>query len=79
MSVDYKGWLSAVEKALNEINMSMSDWQTVWPFDFDQVFLAGVEPCHAALAANSFWWKKQEGLLIRANDVMLSEEKNGKS
>jgi len=33
-SMPYDKWLGDVQEALNSINMSIDDWQNVWPFDF---------------------------------------------
>jgi hypothetical protein len=34
MPIEYDRWLDEVRDALRSINMSMDDWQSIWPFDF---------------------------------------------
>jgi hypothetical protein len=57
--MDYERWLTEVETALDEVNMPMADWQSVWPFDFGAEFEARTTPELAAMKANRFWWYQQ--------------------
>jgi antirestriction protein ArdC len=34
MSNGYEAWISDVQQALGSVNMSMEEWQSRWPFDF---------------------------------------------
>jgi hypothetical protein len=65
MRAEYEEWLIEVEKVLNRINMSMTDWQPIWPFDFKAAFERGCGIDEAAIAANGFWWRHQEEVLPR--------------
>ncbi len=33
---EYDGWMSEVRNVLRSINMSLEDWQGIWPFDFSR-------------------------------------------
>jgi len=55
----YQVWLSRVQAALQSINMPFDDWQSVWRFDFEKEFKAGVKADDAAMKANRFWWHEQ--------------------
>jgi hypothetical protein len=55
----YQVWLSQVQAALQSINMPFDDWQSVWRFDFENEFNAGVRADDAAMKANRFWWHEQ--------------------
>ena len=55
----YQVWLSRVQAALQSIHMPFDDWQSVWRFDFESEFNAGVRADDAAMKANRFWWQKQ--------------------
>jgi hypothetical protein len=59
MTGTYEEWLNRVEKALHSVNMSIDDWQSVWPFDFPKEFEVGTKPDDAAMKANRFWWLQQ--------------------
>jgi hypothetical protein len=59
MSNGYDGWISDVQQALGSINMSMDDWQSRWPFDFQAEYMAGTKADDAAMKANRFWWREQ--------------------
>jgi hypothetical protein len=48
-----------MQAALQSINMSMDDWQPVWPFDFSSEHDKGTNPDAAAMKANRFWWYQQ--------------------
>jgi hypothetical protein len=39
--------------------MSMDDWQSRWPFDFQAEYKAGTKADDAAMKANRFWWHEQ--------------------
>ena len=56
----YEVWLEQVQKALKSINMSMDDWQPVWPFDFSGEHDKGTDPNAAAMKANRFWWYQEQ-------------------
>jgi len=34
ITMTYEVWLVQVQEALKSINMSLGDWQPVWPLDF---------------------------------------------
>jgi hypothetical protein len=55
----YQVWIGEVEQALRCINMSMDDWQSLWPFDFQVEHQAGTKANEAAMKANRFWWYEQ--------------------
>lgn len=55
----YEVWICEVQKALRSINMSMDDWQSLWPFDFQVEYKAGAKADDAAMKANRFWWHEQ--------------------
>jgi hypothetical protein len=59
MSNTYKTWISEVQEALGSINMSMDDWQSRWPFDFQAEYKTGSKADDAAMKANRFWWHEQ--------------------
>jgi hypothetical protein len=59
MANEYETWLDQVRTALHSINMSMDDWQPVWPFDFPSEHDKGTDPDAAAMKANRFWWYRQ--------------------
>jgi hypothetical protein len=59
MADAYKVWISEVQRALRSINMSMDDWQSLWPFDFHAEYGAGTKADEAAMKANRFWWRAQ--------------------
>jgi hypothetical protein len=59
MSDSYEKWLNDVNAALKSINMRFDDWQSLWRFDFQREFNAGVEADEAAIKANRFWWQQQ--------------------
>ena len=59
MSNGYEAWISGVQQALGSINMSMDDWQSRWPFDFQAEYDAGTKADDAAMKANRFWWHEQ--------------------
>ena len=59
MSSGYPEWMTEVNDALRSINMSMDDWQSRWPFDFEAEYKAGTRADDAALKANRFWWFEQ--------------------
>ena len=48
-----------VQQALGSINMSMEEWQSRWPFDFQAEYKAGTKADDAAMKANRFWWHAQ--------------------
>jgi hypothetical protein len=55
----YEVWIGEVQQALRSINMSMDDWQSLWPFDFQAEFKAGAKADEAGMKANRFWWLAQ--------------------
>ena len=59
MADAYEIWLEEVKDALRSINMTMDDWQGVWPFDFSAQYKAGTKPDDAAMKANRYWWREQ--------------------
>jgi hypothetical protein len=59
MTPSYDEWLGEVSKALESINMRMSDWQRFWAFDFRREFDSGTSANEAATKANMFWWHNQ--------------------
>jgi len=59
MASEQEVWLDQVRTALRSINMSMDDWQPVWPFDFTREHEKGTDPDAAAMKANRFWWYRQ--------------------
>jgi hypothetical protein len=59
MSNGYEAWINDVQQALGSINMSMDDWQSRWPFDFQAEYKAGTKADGAAMKANRFWWHEQ--------------------
>jgi hypothetical protein len=59
MAAAYNIWLDQVRDALHSINMSMDDWQPIWPFDFTGEREKGTDPHAAAMKANRFWWYQQ--------------------
>jgi hypothetical protein len=59
MSKAYEVWIGEVQGALRSINMSIGDWQTRWPFDFQAEYKAGIKANDAAMKANRFWWQQQ--------------------
>ncbi len=59
MSNGYEGSIGDVREALSYINMSMDDWQTRWPFDFETEYEYGTTADGAAMKANRFWWYEQ--------------------
>jgi hypothetical protein len=59
MSSGYENWIKKVEEALGSINMSMGDWQSRWPFDFQAEYKTGTKADEAAMKANRFWWFSQ--------------------
>jgi hypothetical protein len=65
MENGYKTWISKVQEALSSINMSMDDWQSRWPFDFEAEYKCGTKADDAAVKANRFWWYEQNKSLTR--------------
>ena len=63
--IDYTQWLKEVTAALESVNMSMAEWQGIWPFDFQTQHAVGVTPNDAAMKANRFWWREQNKSLER--------------
>jgi len=59
MSSGYNKWIADIHEALRSINMSMDDWQSRWPFDFEAEYKAGTKADDAAMKANRFWWFEQ--------------------
>lgn len=59
MSREYDRWLNEVQDALRSINISIDDWQSIWPFDFRGEHNRGTTPNDAAAKANRFWWQRQ--------------------
>lgn len=57
--IAYEQWLVDVREALNSINMSLEDWQSIWPFDFRSEYDSGTRPGDAAAKANRHWWLQQ--------------------
>lgn len=55
----YEVWIGDVQKALLSVNMSMNDWQSMWPFNFQAEYNAGTNADDAAMKANRFWWQQQ--------------------
>jgi hypothetical protein len=61
----YEEWLIEVREALTSINMSLDDWQSIWPVDFRLEFDNGTAANDAAEWANRFWWLQQNRSLKR--------------
>jgi hypothetical protein len=59
MPSGYTEWIARVQETLRSINMSMEDWQSRWPFDFQVEYRAGTRADDAAMRANRFWWFEQ--------------------
>jgi hypothetical protein len=55
----YGLWLHAVREALRSINMSIEDWQKLWPLDLRAEYEQGTRPNDAALKATRFSWHQQ--------------------
>jgi hypothetical protein len=59
----YEVWIGEVQQALRSINMSIDmsidDWQSLWPFDFQTEYHSGTKPDEAGMKANRFWWLAQ--------------------
>lgn len=66
----YETWLNEVKEALTSINMSMDEWQSIWPFDFSGEHDAGTSPDTAAMKANRFWWHQQNKSIGRDCDKL---------
>jgi hypothetical protein len=58
-TITYEAWLEEVDTALKSVNMARDQWQSIWPFDFQKAFAAGVSAHDAAEKANRFWWRQQ--------------------
>src|SRR5438128_7217176 len=56
---EYDGWMSEVRNVLRSINMSLEDWQGIWPFDFSREYENGTSPSDAGMKANQYWWHSQ--------------------
>jgi hypothetical protein len=52
MAESYETWLNDVRAALDSVNMPMTDWQGVWPFNVRAEYNAGTKPDDAAMKAN---------------------------
>jgi hypothetical protein len=63
MTETYEVWLHQVEDALRSVNMSISDWQGRWAFDFRVEYDAGSKADDAAMKANRYWWHEQNKAL----------------
>jgi len=61
----FDDWMAEVRSALESINMSIEDWQGIWPFDFQSEHAKGTAPAGAAEKANRFWWYQQNRSLKR--------------
>jgi hypothetical protein len=72
MSNRYEAWITDVQQALSSINMSMDDWQSRWPFDFQAEFKAETKADDAAIKANRFWWHEQNKSLKQ--DCRLTQD-----
>jgi hypothetical protein len=59
MAKAYEAWFGEVQQSLGSINMSMNDWQSRGPFDFQAEYKAGTKADDAAMKANRFWWHQQ--------------------
>lgn len=70
MANEYEAWLDQVRTALHSINMSMDDWQPVWPFDFPGEHGKGTDSGAAAMKANRFWWYRQNRSIGRECDIV---------
>jgi len=70
MANAHEVWLDQVRTALHSINMSMDDWQPVWPFDFTGEYDKGTDPSAAAMKANRFWWHRQNRSIGRECDTV---------
>ena len=70
MANEYEAWLDQVRTALHSINMSMDDWQPVWPFDFPGEHDKGTDSGAAAMKANRFWWYRQNRSIGRECDMV---------
>lgn len=55
----YEVWIGGVQQALRSNNMSMDDWQSLWPFDFQAEYKAGTKADEAGVKAQRFWWHEQ--------------------
>ena len=70
MANEYETWLEQVRTALHSINMTMDDWQPVWPFDFPGEHDKGTDSGAAAMKANRFWWYRQNRSIGRECDMV---------
>lgn len=70
MANEYETWLDQVRTALHSINMTMDDWQPVWPFDFPGEHDKGTDSGAAAMKANRFWWYRQNRSIGRECDMV---------
>ncbi len=70
MANGYEAWLDLVRAALRSINMSIDDWQPVWPFDFRGEHDKGTDPDGAAMKANRYWWHQQNRSIGRECDTV---------
>ena len=70
MANGYDVWLDRVRAALRSINMSIDDWQPVWPFDFSGEHEKGTDPDGAAMKANRYWWYQQNRSIGRECDTV---------
>jgi len=61
----YEEWLTEVRDALASMNMTIEDWQSIWPFDFRTEYDSGTAPGDAAEKSNRFWWYQQNKSMQR--------------
>jgi len=81
MSNEYESWVSDVQEALGCINMSMDDWQSRWPFDFQAEYKAGTKADDAAMKANRYWWYEQNksiGQDCRSTSELLASPRSSR-
>lgn len=77
----YEEWMIAVRSALDSVNMSVEDWQSIWPFDFSSEYQKGTASADAAEKANRFWWyeqnKSRQKECLKTSDCWLPREHDG--
>lgn len=57
--MNFETWLRNVRASLAAINMSLEEWQNLFPYDFKADFDAGVNPEEAAKRACNHYWDEQ--------------------
>jgi len=55
----FDDWMAEVRSALESINMSIEDWQGIWPFDFQSEHAKGIAPAGAAEKLLASAWSRR--------------------